>query len=186
MIKKLPKWTADNLWVFVCERGRVMYSYQSLQSSAAADKQKCEGQLRCRGLIDMAGAQRITDTHTHTHTRLYFAVFTCVNIHWCIGDTVCSKTSMTAVQENMYRPKCMMYQYNFKPSRYIFCFFFSFFPSRHETTDCKTKKPFFLIPLIILWLLISGAAGRVPRLRKKKKDKIQKQKENYILSLLSF
>lgn len=84
-----------------------------------------------------------THTHTHIHTRLYFAVFTCVNIHWCIRDTVCSKMSMTAVQENMYRPKCMMHQYNFKQSRYIFCFFFSFFPSRQETMDCKTKEPFF-------------------------------------------
>lgn len=49
-----------------------MYSYQSFQSSAAADKQKCEGQLRCRGLIDMAGAQRITHRATHTNTRLPF------------------------------------------------------------------------------------------------------------------
>lgn len=66
------------------ERGRqgVMYSYQSSQSSAAADKQKCEGQLRCRGLIDMAGAQRITHTHTvansHTNTSAFCCLPSCI------------------------------------------------------------------------------------------------------------
>lgn len=55
------------------ERGRrgVMYSYQSCQSSAAVDKQKCEGQWRCRGLIDMAGAQRITHTRLNTPTHTF-------------------------------------------------------------------------------------------------------------------
>lgn len=76
---------------------RVMYSYQSFQSSAAADKQKCEGQLRCRGLIDMAGAQRITHTDTQTHTFAFCCLRLCKypQMHHLV--TVCSTFSTTVV-----------------------------------------------------------------------------------------
>lgn len=93
-------------------RGRqgVVYSYQSSQSSAAADKQKCEGQLRCRGLIDMADTQRITHTNTQAHaeTNTYFLF--CL-LHLCkyrelhhlvtMSETFCIST----VQWANYRPQ---------------------------------------------------------------------------------
>lgn len=47
-----------------------MSSYQSSQSSAAADKHQCEGQSRRGALIDMAGAQRTAHTHTHVSARV--------------------------------------------------------------------------------------------------------------------